>query len=102
MLKINLISRRSFSAYCDKLRNLLKVAEEEYYSFKFYSLNKDHMKNWKVLNNILNKSTKSNQSYFVIDGNDEVDEERNCNTFLERTQQRISLTYTLKPLLDGP
>ena len=55
-LKLNLITRRSYNSYCRALRELLSVAEREYYTKKLNCLGNDSKKNWKVLNKMLGRA----------------------------------------------
>ena len=68
LLKRHRITRRSYNEYCKALRNLLDIAEREYYRHKFNTLNNDPKQNWKVLNYLLGKTGDGISDSFNIDG----------------------------------
>ena len=55
-LKQKSISRSSYNEYCRALRELLNLAEREYYETKLNSLGNDCKKNWALLNKILKRA----------------------------------------------
>ena len=55
LLKRNRITKESYDDYCNALRNMLRIAEEDYYSSRLHSLGNDQKRNWEVLNNLLGK-----------------------------------------------
>ena len=64
MLKRNEITLRSYKKYCGALRHLLKTARAEHYQRKLKSLNDEPRRNWKILNNLMGKTSKSLSTYF--------------------------------------
>ena len=88
-LKQNLITCRSYCEYRDKVRNSLKIAQDESYSSKLKSLNNDHKMSWRVLNNLLTKPKNDNQSYFFIKV-DIVNNEETVYKFLDHFVKKIN------------
>ena len=71
LLKKNLITYASFKEYSCALKHLLRVAERVYHVNRFKMIGKNTRKNWKILNNLLNKNNSSLSKKFLI-GNVEV------------------------------
>ena len=68
MAKAGRISYVSYRKYCDSLRDLLRMAEEDYHVKRLESLKKDQKRNWAVLNAFLGRKTNTISEYFIIDG----------------------------------
>ena len=83
LLRQNRITACSYNTYCKKLRNLLRIAEEEYYAYKLKSLGKDHKKSWNTLNNLLNRTRKGTQTHFELDGTHTTDKKTISREFLK-------------------
>ena len=45
-MKLGQLTRGSYKKYCKTLRNLLRMAEEDYHVFKLNTLDKDKRRNW--------------------------------------------------------
>ena len=60
------ITKDSYKLYVTKLRRLLRVAEEEYFTKKFDSLGNDSKKNWNLLNKLIGKSKGGFPDSFTI------------------------------------
>ena len=66
MVKDKRITSRCYKKYCKTLRNLLRIARNQYYSNKLKSLGKNMKKNWRLINKLLNKSKSSLPDTFII------------------------------------
>ena len=68
MAKAGRILYVSYRKYCNALRDLLRMAEEDYHVKRLESLKKDQKRNWAVLNALLGRKTNTISDYFIIDG----------------------------------
>ena len=66
--KADRISYVSYRKYCNALRDLLRMAEEDYHVKRLELLKKDQKRNWAVLNALLGRKTNTVSDYFIIDG----------------------------------
>lgn len=71
MLKRGQITMNSYKKYCYALRDLLRMAEEDYIKYKLYELSSDSAANWKIINGLLGKKSSCISNYFII-GDDEI------------------------------
>ena len=83
MVKRNRIALSSYKAYCKALNCLLNIAEEEYLGNNFASLRYDIKKNWRLLNNMLDKNVKSSHRELLINGIKTEDENIISKSFCE-------------------
>ena len=81
LLKRNRILKSSYNIYCKALRNLLRIAEEDYYKNKLNSLGNDQKKNWKTLNSLLGKKTEAISDCFVVNTESIYDENEIATCF---------------------
>ena len=68
LVKLGLITKCSYSKYVKEVRRLLKIAESEYYLNSFKKLGGDVKRNWRLLNKLLGRSSRSPLNSFQIDG----------------------------------
>ena len=68
LLKNKLITYESYKTYCKALRHLLNLAEFDYIRSQFNSLGKNSIKNWRLLNKLLNRKGKAIADNFDVDG----------------------------------
>ena len=71
LMKLGRISIYSYKRYCYALRDLLRMAEQDYYRCRLGSLSDDQRANWKIINNLMGKKTSSISDYFIV-GNEEI------------------------------
>ena len=81
LLSRNRITLMSYKNYCNALRNLLRIAEEEYYVSKLNSLKNDPKKNWRILNSLMGKNRDMISDNFQIDGEQVLDEAAIASSF---------------------
>ena len=77
------ISFDSYKSYCSILRILLDTAEKEYTVLKLEKLGKDSARNWKILNNLLNRHKKRTSERFFLSGEYVTDHSIIANQFNE-------------------
>lgn len=53
-------SETKYKSYKNKLTNILRLAETQYYSEKLNSVKDDIKNTWRVLNNVINKNVSQN------------------------------------------
>ena len=70
MHKIGQISLYSYKKYCYALRELLRMAEEDYQVYRLQSLDKDSRRSLKVSNIMLGRKVNAISNFFVINGQD--------------------------------
>ena len=68
MAKAGRISYVSYRKYCNALRDLLRMAEEDYHVKRLESLKKDQKRNWTVPNALLGRKTNAISDHFIIAG----------------------------------
>ena len=68
MAKAGRKSYVSYRKYCNTLRDLLRMAEEDYHVKRLESLKKDQKRNWTVLKALLGRNTIAISDHFIIDG----------------------------------
>ena len=66
MMRAGQINRSCYADLTRKLRQILQMAEEDYYFIRFKSLNHDMKRNWRVLNELLGRTQIRNPDNFVI------------------------------------
>ena len=81
MMKRGLISNNSYKKYCYALRDLLRMAEEDYYKYKLISLSNNPKANWKAINGLLGKKMSGISDHFLIGDCDVYDEFTIANNF---------------------
>lgn len=72
MVNNNIITLSSYKNYCKALSQLIYISKTTYYKNKLSSLNHDMRKNWKILNRLLNKQTKTISSKFISKSNNQI------------------------------
>ena len=75
LLKTNVITYASFKEYLCAFKLLLRVAKGVYRVNRFRMIGKNTRKNWRILNDLLNKNNSSLSTKFMI-GNVEVSDPR--------------------------
>ena len=68
MYKEGRISSYLYKKYCYALRDLLRMAEEDYQVNRLRTINSNSKKTWKVLNGMLGRQRKDISRHFLIDG----------------------------------
>ena len=68
MVKRGIIVGDSYRKYCYALRELLRMAEEDYYRCRLGSLSRDQKKNWKVVNSLMGKKSPCISRSFLVNG----------------------------------
>ena len=81
LLSRNRITLTSYKNYCNALRNLLRIAEEEYYVSKLNSLKNDSKQNWRILNSLMGKNRDMISDNFQIDGEQVLNEATIASSF---------------------
>ena len=66
-----MITWSSYRRYCNALRDLLRMAEEDYYRYKLGSLCTNQTENWKVINGLMGNKSSTISKFFIIN-NDEI------------------------------
>ena len=72
MVNNNIITLSSYKIYCKALSQLIYISKTTYYKNKLSSLNHDMKKNWRILNRLLNKQTKTISSKFISKSNNQI------------------------------
>ena len=68
LLKRGIITYNSFKTYSQRLRILLRAAENQYYCSAFSNIHGDQRKHWKLLNQMLGRQRSTPISKFIING----------------------------------
>ena len=66
LFKTGRISHYSYKKYCNALRDLLRIAEEDYHVYKLQSLEKNSKQNWTILNGLLGRKRSNISDHFTI------------------------------------
>ena len=64
LVKRGLICNNSYKKYCYALRELLRMAKEDYYKSKLSSLSGDQKANWNIINNLVGKESSAVSVFF--------------------------------------
>ena len=70
MMKRGEISVDCYKKYCYALRDLLRMAEQDYCKFKLSSLSNNNTANWKIINSLLGKKASSISDVFIVGDNE--------------------------------
>lgn len=81
LVKGGMISWRSYKRYCNALRDLLRMTEEDYYRYRLGSLCNNQTENWKVINGLIGNKSSTISEFFIINNDEISDPHISANRF---------------------